>query len=162
MSARLKFLAGTRQMMMRCNGLQLWLSLPIYSRETMAASAGIVSSARAFLARTCGQEANNEARREWRAFHFLKLKTFRQNGRPLKSKLKVLSETHVWNGGWRMKIGYARVSTDGQTLHHQQMALRDAGCDQVFAEKVSGAKSDRQQLTGAIGALGQGDTLIVC
>jgi DNA invertase Pin-like site-specific DNA recombinase len=61
-----------------------------------------------------------------------------------------------------MKIGYARVSTDGQTLDHQQSALRDAGCDQVFAEKVSGAKSDRQQLTSAIAALGQGDTLIVC
>jgi DNA invertase Pin-like site-specific DNA recombinase len=37
-------------------------------------------------------------------------------------------------------IGYARVSTDGQTLDAQQAALREAGCEKVFAEKVSGAK----------------------
>lgn len=58
-------------------------------------------------------------------------------------------------------IGYARVSTDGQTLDAQQAALREAGCEKVFAEKVSGAKTDRAGLTKAIAALGEGDTLIV-
>ena len=55
-----------------------------------------------------------------------------------------------------------QVSTDGQTLDHQQAALVDAGCEKVFAEKQSGVKTDRQQLTKAIAALAEGDTLIVC
>ena len=59
-------------------------------------------------------------------------------------------------------IGYARVSTDGQTLAGQQAALQSAGCERVFAEKQSGAKTDRQQLAKAIAALGPGDTLVVC
>jgi DNA invertase Pin-like site-specific DNA recombinase len=58
-------------------------------------------------------------------------------------------------------IGYARVSTDGQTLDAQQSALRDAGCERIFSEKESGAKTDRQQLARAIAALTDGDTLIV-
>jgi DNA invertase Pin-like site-specific DNA recombinase len=61
-----------------------------------------------------------------------------------------------------MIVGYARVSTDGQTLDAQQSALREAGCAKVFAEKVSGAKTDRAQLAKAIAALTAGDTLVVC
>src|SRR5262249_2385093 len=61
-----------------------------------------------------------------------------------------------------MIVGYARVSTDGQTLDAQQAALREAGATRVFSEKVSGAKTDRQQLAKAIAALGPGDTLVVC
>jgi DNA invertase Pin-like site-specific DNA recombinase len=60
-----------------------------------------------------------------------------------------------------MIVGYARVSTDGQSLEYQQAALADAGCARVFSEKQSGAKTDRQQLAKAIAALGPGDTLIV-
>jgi DNA invertase Pin-like site-specific DNA recombinase len=60
-----------------------------------------------------------------------------------------------------MIVGYARVSTDGQTLDAQQSALREAGCARVFSEKVSGAKTDRAQLAKAIAALGEGDCLIV-
>jgi DNA invertase Pin-like site-specific DNA recombinase len=60
-----------------------------------------------------------------------------------------------------MIYGYARVSTDGQTLDAQQAALRSAGADRVFAEKISGATSDRVQLAKAIAALGEGDCLIV-
>jgi DNA invertase Pin-like site-specific DNA recombinase len=58
-------------------------------------------------------------------------------------------------------IGYARVSTDGQTLDAQQAALAAAGCTKVYAEKVSGAKTDRVQLAKAIAALVEGNTLIV-
>ena len=61
-----------------------------------------------------------------------------------------------------MIIGYLRVSTDGQTLDAQQFALRQAGCERVFSEKISGAITDRPALAKAIAALGEGDTLIVC
>ncbi len=61
-----------------------------------------------------------------------------------------------------MIVGYARVSTDGQTLDAQQAALRDHGATQVFSEKVSGAKTDRAQLARALAALASGDTLVVC
>jgi len=40
-------------------------------------------------------------------------------------------------------IGYARVSTDGQTLQAQTEALQGVGCARIFAEKISGAYSDR-------------------
>jgi DNA invertase Pin-like site-specific DNA recombinase len=60
-----------------------------------------------------------------------------------------------------MIYGYARVSTDGQTLGAQQSALQQAGADRIFAEKISGAKSDRVQLARAIAALDEGDCLIV-
>jgi DNA invertase Pin-like site-specific DNA recombinase len=59
-------------------------------------------------------------------------------------------------------IGYARVSTDGQTLHAQTEALHACGCARIFEEKISGAYSDRPQLAKAIAALGAGDTLVVC
>jgi DNA invertase Pin-like site-specific DNA recombinase len=60
-----------------------------------------------------------------------------------------------------MIIGYARVSTDSQTLDAQQTALQQAGAERVFAEKISGARTDRAELANAMAALGQGDSLIV-
>jgi DNA invertase Pin-like site-specific DNA recombinase len=60
-----------------------------------------------------------------------------------------------------MIIGYARVSTDGQTLDAQQSALAAAGAEKVFAEKVSGAVTDRKALGRAIAVLGAGDVLLV-
>jgi len=59
-------------------------------------------------------------------------------------------------------IGYARVSTDGQTLQAQTEALYAAGCARIFAEKISAAHSDRPQLAKAIAALAEGDCLVVC
>jgi DNA invertase Pin-like site-specific DNA recombinase len=60
-----------------------------------------------------------------------------------------------------MIVGYARVSTDGQTLDAQQSALVAAEVERVFAEKISGAITERPVLAKAISALGQGDTLVV-
>jgi DNA invertase Pin-like site-specific DNA recombinase len=58
-------------------------------------------------------------------------------------------------------IGYARVSTDGQTLDAQVEALEAAGAAVIFQETASGARTDRAQLAKAISALRTGDTLIV-
>jgi DNA invertase Pin-like site-specific DNA recombinase len=59
------------------------------------------------------------------------------------------------------QIGYARVSTDGQSLTAQVAELKAAGCTEVFQEKESGAKSDRKQLARAIARLDDGDVLVV-
>jgi DNA invertase Pin-like site-specific DNA recombinase len=48
-----------------------------------------------------------------------------------------------------MIVGYARVSTEGQTLEAQQAALTEAGANRVFAEKVSGAVTERRALARA-------------
>ena len=58
-------------------------------------------------------------------------------------------------------LGYARVSTDGQTLDAQQAALQAAGATKIFSEKISGAVTDRKALAKAIAALGAGDVLLV-
>jgi DNA invertase Pin-like site-specific DNA recombinase len=65
------------------------------------------------------------------------------------------------NGGQSMIVGYARVSTDGQTLDAQHSALTAAGAEKVYSEKVSGAVTDRRQLQRAIAALGPSDVLLV-
>jgi DNA invertase Pin-like site-specific DNA recombinase len=57
--------------------------------------------------------------------------------------------------------GYARVSTDGQTLDDQLEALRAAGCEKIFREKVSGARADRTELMKLLAMIDAGDVLIV-
>src|SRR5262249_52355051 len=57
--------------------------------------------------------------------------------------------------------GYARVSTDGQTLEAQQEALRAAGATQVFSEKQSGIKTDRAARAHCLASLEPGGTLLV-
>jgi DNA invertase Pin-like site-specific DNA recombinase len=59
------------------------------------------------------------------------------------------------------QIGYCRVSTDNQTLDAQVTELQAAGATTIFAEKQSGARTDRPQLRKAIAALGTGDILLV-
>jgi DNA invertase Pin-like site-specific DNA recombinase len=60
-----------------------------------------------------------------------------------------------------MIVGYSRVSTNGQTLDTQHAALIAAGCKKVFAEKISGAVTDRKALAKAISALRASDVLLV-
>jgi DNA invertase Pin-like site-specific DNA recombinase len=57
--------------------------------------------------------------------------------------------------------GYARVSTDGQSLEAQQDQLKQAGAEKTFKEKESGAKTDRQELRKLIKLLKQDDVLLV-
>ena len=57
--------------------------------------------------------------------------------------------------------GYARVSTDGQTLASQDAELHAAGCVKVYEEKVSGAKTDRAELGKLLRRLERGDVLVV-
>jgi len=60
-----------------------------------------------------------------------------------------------------MIVGYCRVSTGSQSLDAQLAALKAAGAERTFAEKESGAKTDRRQLANAIAALAAGDVLVV-
>jgi DNA invertase Pin-like site-specific DNA recombinase len=60
-----------------------------------------------------------------------------------------------------MIYGYARVSTDGQSVVAQVEQLRAAGADRTFRETASGAKTDRAELAKAIRELGDGDVLMV-
>jgi DNA invertase Pin-like site-specific DNA recombinase len=60
-----------------------------------------------------------------------------------------------------MIYGYARVSTDGQSVDAQVKQLRAAGAAKVFRETASGAKTERAELAKALRALDDGDTLLV-
>lgn len=59
-------------------------------------------------------------------------------------------------------IGYARVSSTGQSLEVQVEQLRTAGCTKVFEEKVSGtSQQGRVQLAAALDYVREGDTFVV-
>jgi DNA invertase Pin-like site-specific DNA recombinase len=60
-----------------------------------------------------------------------------------------------------MIYGYARVSTDGQSVDAQARQLAKAGCEKVFREVASGAKTDRAQLRRLLDALAPGDVVTV-
>jgi DNA invertase Pin-like site-specific DNA recombinase len=58
-------------------------------------------------------------------------------------------------------FGYARVSTDGQSLTAQVAELKAANCERIYQEKISGARSARKQLARVIAELDKGDVLVV-
>ncbi len=60
-----------------------------------------------------------------------------------------------------MLIGYARVSTHEQTLNLQRDALEKAGCNKIFTDTASGAKTERIGLEEALDYVRKGDTLVV-
>src|SRR5436309_102693 len=60
-----------------------------------------------------------------------------------------------------MLIGYARVSTQDQTLNLQQDALEKIGCIKIFTDTISGTATERKGLDEAITFLREGDTLVV-
>jgi|SRR6516162_2261739 DNA invertase Pin-like site-specific DNA recombinase len=70
-----------------------------------------------------------------------------------------MTETHPE----KRLIGYARVSTYGQTLDAQLDQLRAAGCSSrnIYREKVTGARADRRELNRMLGKLAPGDVVTV-
>jgi DNA invertase Pin-like site-specific DNA recombinase len=58
-------------------------------------------------------------------------------------------------------LGYARVSTTGQTLDAQRDQLTVAGCERLFQETASGARSDRLELKKLLSVIAAGDILVV-
>jgi DNA invertase Pin-like site-specific DNA recombinase len=60
-----------------------------------------------------------------------------------------------------MLIGYARVSTQDQTLNLQKDALEKAGCSKIFTDTISGATLERPGLEKALAFIRPGDTLVV-
>ena len=59
------------------------------------------------------------------------------------------------------RIGYARVSSVGQNLDSQMDALRDAGCEKIFTDRMTGSRLDRPGWEQMMGYLRSGDTLVV-
>jgi len=60
-----------------------------------------------------------------------------------------------------MLIGYVRVSTNDQNTALQRNALKCAGCELIFEDKISGRTSDRLGLKRVLRTLSDGDTLVV-
>jgi DNA invertase Pin-like site-specific DNA recombinase len=58
-------------------------------------------------------------------------------------------------------VGYARVSTDGQSLDLQLHTLKAAGAATVYREKISGVRADRPQLAKLMASLRKGDVVLV-
>ncbi|KJR41965.1 invertase/recombinase-like protein [Candidatus Magnetoovum chiemensis] len=58
-------------------------------------------------------------------------------------------------------VGYARVSTADQDLNLQIDELKKAGCEPIFTDQISGAKTERKGLEECLGSLKPADTLIV-
>ncbi len=60
-----------------------------------------------------------------------------------------------------MLVGYARISTQDQTLDLQRDALQKAGCERIFEDTASGATTERPGLDEALSFLRPGDSLVV-
>jgi DNA invertase Pin-like site-specific DNA recombinase len=58
-------------------------------------------------------------------------------------------------------LGYARVSTYGQTLEAQLVQLKAQGCSKIYREKASGAQPDRRELLKLLKAIAPGDVVTV-
>lgn len=60
-----------------------------------------------------------------------------------------------------MKFGYARVSTEDQSLDRQIDALKEAGCERMYVEKITGKTKERPELNKMIDQLRAGDQVVI-
>jgi len=60
-----------------------------------------------------------------------------------------------------MKIGYARVSTEGQNIQSQIDLLKQAGCEKIFSDHASGVKDNRPGLNQMLDNLRKGDIVLI-
>lgn len=67
----------------------------------------------------------------------------------------------IREGGKKMIVGYARVSTQDQNLQLQIDALQNAGCFEIFEERITGTKKDRPALNEMLKMLRAGDRVVV-
>src|SRR3954469_11847768 len=58
-------------------------------------------------------------------------------------------------------VGYARVSTDHQSMEAQRDALTAVGCTKIYTDQLSGVREDRPGLAGLLGHVRDGDTVVV-
>src|SRR5262249_8879177 len=115
------------------------------------------SAAKMPVGQSCGRSVENMVRRLSEV-----LQTIGGYGFALILPPDYYSNVAFKNEKPRMAVyGYARVSTRDQTLASQEAQLRAAACTKIYAEKVSGAWSDRPQLAKLLKRLDQGDVLIV-
>lgn len=66
-----------------------------------------------------------------------------------------------WRYIYGMRIGYARVSTQDQNLNSQLDALKKAGCEKIYREKISGGKKDRPVLQELLDNIRPGDVVVI-
>ena len=86
---------------------------------------------------------------------------FRENPLPLPNQRVTIPVRYDRNLTQNRSLGYARVSTYGQTLDAQLERLRGAGCTKIYREKVTGAHRDRRELLKMLHALAPGDVVTV-
>ncbi|WP_426197191.1 recombinase family protein [Massilia sp. DWR3-1-1] len=77
------------------------------------------------------------------------------------SDIKIGGRNDGQKGAAMALIGYVRVSTENQHVDLQKDALRKAGCERIFEDIISGAKTERQGLDAALAYLREGDALVV-
>lgn len=61
-----------------------------------------------------------------------------------------------------MLVGYARVSTEDQDLLRQTHQLKEAGCEKIYEEKMTGTKKDRPELNAMLEFIRKDDIVVVC
>ena len=87
------------------------------------------------------------------------------DGRPCAQETRAFFEpaldTVAPSGGETTLFEFARVSTVGQTLEAQLHGHKAAGCQQIFFQKVGGARADRRELNRMLGAVAAGDVVVV-